>query len=370
MELSRALERVDAAARAGREVEGLRAALLRFLDGDERSDSWLVERIDERLSEGVGESVYLRGLVEFSSRCRKDCYYCGLRRSNTRAGRYTMPFEEIVESIERGYEAGLRSFLLQGGERLGEESIRLVERVFAWMHERWGTEVRSVLSLGELSRVQCERLIAAAGGSARYLLRIEASEVSLYEALHPRDELHSYATRVATLTALRSTGWQVGSGVLIGAPGQGLAHLVSDLIFLLEQDLDMCGMGPFIAHPETPFAESEVGSVERRVELSLRMLALLRLLAPDINIAATTALQTLAADGLERGLACGANVVMPNLTPRKYRERYHLYTGKKSVADRLSELLTQLARSCSASGRVLMLDDPGDPPRYKARVGG
>ncbi len=316
------------------------------------------------LSRTVGPWVFVRGIVEMTNACRKNCYYCGLRSDHSALPRYSMPFEEIAAAIESGWAAGLRSFLLQSGELLGEPHIALVEKVLRWADESWGDSVRMVLSTGELPRAALERLKAAGGG--RYLLRIETSDPVLYAKLHPRDGLHRFEERIQCLRNLRKGGWQAGSGVLIGVPWQTEESLAGDLLFLRDFGIDMCGMGPWIEHSGTPLYASrhEAPSRERRVSLTLRMIALLRILMPDINMSATTALQTLTPTGLERGLAAGANVFMPNLTPTRYRLDYNLYEGKTVVPDRIEDVLDRMSARCAAMGRTVVPGEVGDPLHF------
>ena len=318
----------------------------------------------------VGGQVYVRGIVEVSNICGKNCHYCGLRRDNRHVARYEMGFEEIVEALRMAHRMGMRSFLLQSGERSEPRFIDLIERVLLWTVSEWGDRVSMVLSLGELAERVLIRLRRA--GGARYLLRIESSDPLLYSRLHPDTPDHSYQERLLCLRALRRTGWQTGSGVLIGVPGQTAAHLADDLLFMRREDIDMCGMGPYVLHPDTPMASRTEGLPEEsaRVELTLSMISLLRLLMPSINIAATTALQTLDPDGLRKGLMAGANVFMPNITPARYREGYDLYEGKASLSDDPESLLGRMAGECRAMNRELVVDDPGDPLHYTARTGG
>ena len=320
------------------------------------------------LKRELGSAVYLRGIVEISNACQKNCFYCGLRRDNSGLARYSMPFEEIVDALSRGYKAGLRSFLLQSGELLGGAHIDKVVDVLKWVRETYGDSVRMVLSLGELPREVLVRLREAGGD--RYLLRIEASDQDLYMRLHPRNSIHRHSARLSCLKELRETGWQVGTGVLIGVPWQTPENLANDLLFMERADIDMCGMGPYLEHEDTPFWEkrSLVPSRDKRYHLTLRMIALLRILMPDINIAATTALQTIDPSGLEKGLAAGANVFMPNLTPLKYRRNYKLYEGKVEVHDRLEEIVEKMVQRCKVIGRPVDLDDPGDPRHYLRRT--
>ena len=207
-------------------------------------------------------------------------------------------------------------------------------------------------------------------GAHRYLLRIEASSPVLYGRLHPSDPIHSYGSRLGVLEYLRDSGWQTGTGVLIGIPGQTEKDLAEDLLFMREFDVDMIGMGPYIENSDTPLFSSrkELPGLDERAELTARMIALARILMPTVNIAATTALQTVSSRGLREGLLAGANVVMPNLTPADYRDSYSLYKGKTMVADTLKDIVKNLEEECSSIGRTLLKEDPGDPLHYSIRM--
>jgi biotin synthase len=330
-------------------------------------DESLFAAARQTLLTSVGDGVYLRGIVEISNHCRKNCLYCGLRRDNRRVRRYSMSRGEILAAIRMGYSAGLRSFLLQAGELPGPGQLDLVCDVLSSTASEM-PGVRMVLSLGELPGESLARLRAA--GAHRYLLRIEASSEDFYRRFHPDDGLHDHAARKAVLADLRGSGWQTGTGVLIGLPGQTAEHLAQDLLFMRELDIDMCGMGPFLVHEDTPMRDmvDELPDPAERVLLTLRMIALARLMMPTINISATTALQTLHKEGLELGLSAGANVVMPNLTPAQYRKAYNLYQGKVQVDDGLLNLLSRLETRCAALGRRVIAGDPGDPVHFKART--
>ncbi len=319
------------------------------------------------LERTVGPAVYLRGIVEISNACQKNCFYCGLRRDNPGVARYRMTPLETFDAIQSGWKAGLRSFLLQSGELQGEGHLDDVAEVLSLCSGRWGDSVRMVLSLGELSPEALDRLKDA--GGERYLLRIETSDRGLYGRLHPRDSIHRWSARDDCLQYLRKSGWQTGSGVLIGFPWQTASVLAADLAYLVDLDIDMCGMGPWVEHSGTPLYEArdQAPSRERRTELTLRMIALLRLLMPEINISATTALQTLDPAGLEKGLLAGANVFMPNLTPLKYRQNYSLYDGKVRVADDPDVMIRQGKTRCEAVRRLLVPDDPGDSLHFARR---
>ena len=344
----------------------LRESIIRFLEG-KGPDSELFEAARVALLESAGSGVFLRGIIELSNNCRKNCFYCGLRRDNRTFTRYTIPFDEVVNVLESGYAKGLRSFLLQSGELLGTDHIDHVERILRWVSKNL-EGVRMVLSMGELPIGVLERLRTA--GAHRYLLRIETSSRELYEMLHPDDGLHEYADRLRSLWMIRASGWQTGTGVLIGFPEQTVENLADDLLFMKKKDIDMCGMGPYLEHEQTPLwnMRDEFSQWEERELLTLRMISLLRILLSTANIAATTALQTLDPEGLEKGLLAGANVVMPNLTPMKYRKDYNLYQGKVHVEDTLDEVLKILENRCSAIGRNVELGNSGDPLHFTNRM--
>ena len=281
--------------------------------------------------ETVGENVYLRGLVEISNICRKNCLYCGIRRDNLNTGRYELTSEEVLEAAAFAAEQGYGSMVIQGGERTDRKFIDKITSLLVEIKRRWPLGI--TLSLGEQTEEVYREWFEA--GAHRYLLRIESSSRELYEKIHPVDAVHSYETRVQALRDLRKCGYQVGTGVMIGLPFQTAANLADDLLFFKEMDIDMCGMGPYLEHSETPLYACRhlIPDLERRLDLSLRMVALLRLLMPDINIAATTAMQAIAPDGRERAILAGANVLMPNLTLSEVREDYQIYQNKPGVGE-------------------------------------
>ena len=279
----------------------------------------------------VGESVYLRGLVEISNICRKNCLYCGIRRDNLNTGRYELTSEEVLEAAAFAAEQGYGSMVIQGGERTDRKFIGKITSLLVEIKRRWPLGI--TLSLGEQTEDVYREWFEA--GAHRYLLRIESSTRELYEKIHPVDAVHSYETRVQALRDLRKCGYQVGTGVMIGLPFQTAANLADDLLFFKEMDIDMCGMGPYLEHSETPLYAFRhmIPDQMRRLDLSLRMVALLRLLMPDINIAATTAMQAIVPDGRERAIMAGANVLMPNLTLSEVREEYQIYQNKPGVGE-------------------------------------
>lgn len=301
-------------------IERLRAPL-----GNISSDRDLFDRAVQVRNQTVGDKVHLRGLIELSNRCRKNCLYCGIRCGNRAVEHYELTDEQVLAAAQYAWQAGYGSIVIQAGERTDEAFIGRVERLLRAVKELSRGELGITLSLGEQSLETYRRWFEA--GGHRYLLRIEASDPTLYARLHPAD--HSYNERRECLTRLREVGYQVGTGVMIGLPFQTLDNLANDLLFFQQLDIDMCGMGPYIEFPGTPLADSPSRYTRpERLQLALRMIALLRLLMPDLNIASTTALHALHPQGRELGIAAGANVMMPNLTPDAVRGNYRLYDNK------------------------------------------
>ena len=291
--------------------------LLQLIDhvGD---DTALFEAADQVRREHYGTDVFLRGLIEFTNYCKNDCYYCGIRRSNRCAERYRLTPEQILSCCENGYAMGFRTFVLQGGEdpRNTDEAIcSLVDQI----KTRY-PDCAVTLSIGEKTRSSYQAYFDA--GADRYLLRHETATDAHYRRLHPAEL--SLANRKRCLFDLKEIGFQVGAGFMVGSPGQTTKELLADLRFLQQLQPDMIGIGPFIPHHETPFAQEKPGTLE----LTLRMLSILRLMFPYVLLPATTALGTISPIGRELGLKAGANVMMPNLTPTDARKNYDLYDNK------------------------------------------
>ena len=291
--------------------------LLQLID-HEGDDTALFEAADQVRREHYGTDVFLRGLIEFTNYCKNDCYYCGIRRSNRCAERYRLTTEQILSCCDNGYAMGFRTFVLQGGEdpRNTDEAIcSLVDQI----KTRY-PDCAVTLSIGEKTRSSYQAYFDA--GADRYLLRHETATDAHYRRLHP-EEL-SLANRKRCLFDLKEIGFQVGAGFMVGSPGQTTKELLADLRFLQQLQPDMIGIGPFIPHHETPFAQEKPGTLE----LTLRMLSILRLMFPYVLLPATTALGTISPIGRELGLKAGANVMMPNLTPTDARKNYDLYDNK------------------------------------------
>lgn len=304
-----------------------------------------------------GDAVYVRGLIEFTNYCKNDCLYCGIRRGNPEAQRYRLTEEEILSCCESGHRLGYQTFVLQGGEDPWYTDERM-ERIIRAVKERYpGCAV--TLSIGERSYESYRRLREA--GADRYLLRHETASDAHYRKLHPPEMSLSY--RKQCLYNLKELGYQAGAGFMVGTPGQTYDELAEDLLFLRELKPQMAGIGPFVPHHSTPFKNEPAGSVE----LTLRLLSIVRILLPGILLPATTALGTLDPLGREKGFAAGANVLMPNLSPMGRRKQYDLYDNKLCTGDEAAESLAELKKRVSAAGWRLSMErgDAAEEPEDK-----
>ena len=311
----------------------------------------------------VGSKVYLRGIIEFSNFCQKNCFYCGIRRSNDKVNRFCMTDEEIIQTALIADQSGYGSIVLQAGEKSDEAFIAFVERIVRSIKKRTNNRLGITLSLGEQGQDTFRRWFDA--GAHRYLLRIETSNKELYCRLHPDD--HNYDVRLNCLDWLRRAGYQVGTGVMIGLPGQTCEDLVNDILFYEKHDIDMIGMGPYITHKNTPLAAASGSNTKKNFKLALKMIALTRLRLKDVNIAATTALQSLNPQGREEGLKAGANIIMPNITPVKYRDDYELYEGKPCLDENADISKTCLEKRIQFIGEEIGYNNWGDSPRFFKR---
>ena len=279
---------------------------------------YLFEQAREVQHTHYGHDVYIRGLIEFTNYCKNDCLYCGIRKSNCNANRYRLTKEQILDCCHMGYELGFRTFVLQGGEDGYFTDERMVEIISAI--KKSYPDCALTLSIGEKTKETYQKFYDA--GADRYLLRHETANYEHYAKLHPANL--SASNRQACLYNLKEIGYQVGCGVMIGSPYQTVEHLAEDMLFMRQLNPQMIGIGPFIPHKDTEFADKTAGTLE----LTLFMLGLIRLMLPKVLLPATTALGTIAENGRELGILAGANVVMPNLSPSDVRKDYSLYDNK------------------------------------------
>lgn len=319
---------------------------LRSLIGTDSYDAELMQAADEVRRENYGDAVYLRGLIEISSYCKNNCLYCGLRAGNAKAERYRLSREDVLSCCEEGYELGYRTFVLQGGEDPYFSDDRVCDIVSA-IREKY-PDCAITLSLGEKTRESYERFFNA--GADRYLLRHETADPEHYARLHPADM--SFENRRRCLYDLKDIGYQVGAGFMVGSPYQTTDNLIADLRFLQELQPDMIGIGPYLTHRDTPFKDMKNGSLA----LSLRMLAVLRLMFPYALLPSTTALGTVDPSGRELGLKAGGNVVMPNLSPVGVRKKYAIYDNKICTGEESAQCRGCLERRVESAGYRIVTD--------------
>ena len=307
---------------------------------DRTTDEAVFAAADRVRAKYVGNAVHLRGLIEFSNICKQNCCYCGLRRDNNRVHRYRMNEIEIVQLAEHAKALGFQTLVLQSGE----DDYFTSERLSAVIQAVKKLGFAITLSIGEKSFEAYAAYKAA--GADRYLLRIETTNRNLYDRFHPG---MSFDNRLDCLDALRQNGYEVGTGCLVGLPGQTEADLADDLLFFQSIDADMIGLGPFIPNPDTPLVEATGG----RFQTARKVMALARLLCPTANIPATTAMETLDPNGRILALQSGANVVMPNVTEGNYRNWYVLYPGKVALHDAPENSLALIKQKILALGRTI-----------------
>ncbi len=341
--------------------------LIRMLNAEGGERALLFEKAAEVKRETVGNKVYFRGLVEFSNICSKDCLYCGIRKSNTNVLRYNVPDNEVLEACDFAWENRYGSVVLQSGERSSPAFVKRVDDLLKAIKKRSNGELGITLSCGEQSRETYRRWFES--GAHRYLLRIEASNPELYRKIHPDNWRHTFGKRLECLDMLKETGYQTGTGAMIGLPFQTVDDLAGDLLFFKNKDIDMIGMGPYLEHEDTPLYAHRhlLKTKQERLDLALKMVAALRLLMPDVNIAAATALQAIDPIGREKAVKVGANIIMPNLTPCNYRKEYRLYEGKPCLDEDALLCKNCLEVRIEIAGSEIGYGEWGDSKHFAAR---
>ncbi|MFL1469192.1 [FeFe] hydrogenase H-cluster radical SAM maturase HydE [Paraclostridium bifermentans] len=327
--------------------------LLYLLDNiDNESKKLLMKRAHETRMKHYGNKVYMRGLIELTSFCQKDCLYCGLRRHNKEAQRYRLNLDEVLECVRKGDKLGYKTFVLQGGEDAYFTDEKIIEIIKAIKSEFPHNAI--TLSLGERSYESYKKLYDA--GADRYLLRHESASKDLYESIHPGEP---FEKRRSCLKNLKEIGYQSGAGFMVGIPNQTNSDLVNDLRFVKEFEPAMCGIGPFIPHKDTPLKDYEHGSLETTVIC----LSIVRLLLPNVLLPATTALSSIDKHGREEGLKAGGNVIMPNLSPMSVREKYSLYDNKAYILDEDAEYRVMIEKKINEAGFEIEVSR-GDNPEF------
>lgn len=317
----------------------------------QKTDNYLFDKSKKVRDDIFGKKVYVRGLIEFTNYCKNDCYYCGIRKSNFKAQRYRLSKDEILECCKQGYSLGFKTFVLQGGEDLSYSDDD-ISNIVSEIKNNF-SDCAVTLSIGEKSYESYLKYYKA--GADRYLLRHETANNDHYKRLHPEDL--SLSNRKECLNNLKKIGYQVGCGFMIGSPYQTYENIAEDLIFIKNFNPHMVGVGPFISHHDTCFADFENGSVE----LTLFIIAVIRLMLPKALLPATTALGTLNPKGRELGILAGANVLMPNLSPVSVRKKYSLYDNKICMGEEAAECNICLRNRVNSIGYNIV-EDRGDYP--------
>ena len=317
-----------------------RNEFLLLINNRDKCREYLTKRAFAVRNKVFGNSVYIRGLIEISNYCKNDCYYCGIRRSNKNVLRYRLTEDEIISCADEGYELGFRTFVLQGGED-NHFSDSVLCRIISQIKKRH-PDCAVTLSLGERSYGSYKALKDA--GADRYLLRHETANFEHYARLHPKEM--DFFNRLACIENLKSLGYQVGVGFMVGSPYQTEEDLADEMLFLMQVRPQMVGIGPFISQKDTPFKDFQNGSAE----LTTFMLSLIRLTLPNVLLPATTALGTIQADGREKGILAGANVLMPNLSPSIAKKNYNLYDNKICTGDEAAQCIECLKTRIKKTG--------------------
>lgn len=316
-----------------------------LLCDDEGVNEYLFRNAREVCDISYGREIYMRGLIEFTNYCKNDCYYCGIRNSNRNMERYRLTKEQIMECCNTGYRLGFRTFVLQGGEDPYFTDERIVD-IIRSIKSKY-PDCALTLSIGEKSRQSYQDYFDA--GADRYLIRHETADSGHYSKLHPSSL--TLENRIRCLNDLKEIGFQTGCGIMVGSPFQTIDNIVNDLFFMKEFKPHMVGIGPFIPHHDTPFRDEPHGSEE----LTLKLLSIVRLMLPDVLLPATTALGTIDGNGREKGILAGANVVMPNLSPKDVRAKYLLYDNKISTGDEAAESKSNLEKRIRKIGYNLVV---------------
>ena len=334
-------------------------------EGEERT--LLFRKSAEIKKRYIGNKVWFRGLIEFSNVCSKDCLYCGIRKGNRNLKRYSLSDEEILIAAKFAYDNRYGSIALQSGEVESNQVTNRIENLLHKIKELSNGELGITLSVGEQEPEVYRRWYEA--GAHRYLIRVETTNESLYRKIHPDNKKHDFRRRLDCLKNLQDIGYQTGTGVMIGLPFQTNDDLAGDLLFMKEFNIDMCGMGPYIEHADTPLISSTGNLLPpaERFDLTLKMIAIIRIMMKDINIVAATALQAIDPMGREKAIKIGANILMPNITPGRYRDSYKLYDNKPCTNDSAEDCQTCLEARVSLADTEIVYGEWGDSKHYEKR---
>jgi biotin synthase len=346
-----------------------RSDIIQLLESQGSDRTLLFKKSAEVKEKFIGNKVWFRGLIEFSNVCGKDCLYCGIRKGNKNLVRYNLSDDEILTAAKFAYENRYGSIAIQSGELENKHFSERVENLIMKIKELSGGELGITLSVGEQEYSTYKRWYDA--GAHRYLLRVESTNKELYNKIHPNNSDHDFQRRMDCLHSLQDLGYQTGTGVMIGLPFQTMDDLAGDLLFMKDFNIDMCGMGPYIEHADTPLIKYAYSlmPLKERFDLTLKMIAILRIMMKDINIVAATALQAIDPIGREKAVKIGANIIMPNITPGKYRDSYKLYDNKPCTDDSAEDCQSCLEARVSLADAEVIYGEWGDSKHYSKRRG-
>lgn len=344
-----------------------RENLIFLLKSEGEDKTFLYKKSAEIKEKYIGKKVWFRGLIEFSNICGKDCLYCGIRKGNKNLTRYNLSDDEILAAAKFACDNKYGSIALQSGEIESTGFSKRVEKLLNSIKELSRGELGITLSVGEQEPEVYKRWYDA--GAHRYLLRVESTNQSLYNKIHPNDSKHNFSRRLDCLKNLQDIGYQTGTGVMIGLPFQSLDDLAGDLLFMKEFNIDMCGMGPYVEHADTPLIvhRETLLPLKERFDLTLKMIAIIRIMMKDINIVAATALQAIDPIGREKAVRIGANILMPNITPGKYRDSYKLYDNKPCTDESAEDCQSCLEARVSLADAEVIYGEWGDSKHYERR---
>ena len=341
--------------------------IITLLSSRDEDRTLLFKKSAEIKEKIIGKKVWFRGLIEFSNVCSKDCLYCGIRKGNKNLKRYSLSDEEILTAAKFAYDNLYGSIALQSGELESPVIADRIENLIYKIKALSKGELGITLSVGEQNPEIYQKWFEA--GAHRYLLRIEATNESLYRKIHPGNKKHDFRRRLECLKSLQDIGYQTGTGVMIGLPFQTMDDLASDLLFMKEFNIDMCGMGPYIEHADTPLMiyAADLLPLKERFDLTLKMIAIIRIMMKDINIVAATALQAIDPVGREKAIKIGANIIMPNITPGRYRDSYKLYDNKPCTDESAEDCQSCLEARVSLADSEIVYGEWGDSQHYDKR---
>ncbi len=334
--------------------------IMRMLNSKDEDYSLLLERAREVQNHNIGKNIHGRALIELSNICKKDCYYCGIRKSNDNVNRYILEAADVKKSIDLAIESNIHSLAIQSGEVCSPAFTKFITELLQYTKSK-SPGIGITLSCGEQTKEVYQEWFD--NGAERYLLRIESATEELYYKIHPKDKMHNFQDRLKCLQDIKDIGYQTGTGIMIGLPEQTIEILANDIIFMRDFDIDMCGMGPFIPCVGTPLSDAE-SPFDSIIDMSLRVIAILRIIMKDINMVSSTAMETIHPEGRKLAILAGANIIMPNINPTNHRKEYALYNKKPSNELSEPDQIIESCRMAIPEGYDFVVGEKGNSKHY------